>query len=192
MSLAVAYYVRCRNQETPQDKLRSHNSYIIFFFINNIFFTIFSVSHDKVYIFTLHLTMTPVFKFLVHFVLAPICSPLILHGVVHSTLFRTCVCVCACIYFNMYPIKRWNMLTFPWFYSVPSTIGKHIMFLDIIRPVYISKHNVSETGFFLRLQVEPTHLRPIDRASPYLQTSVPAPRYGTQAKHRTNYLRELK
>jgi hypothetical protein len=47
------------------------------------------------------------------------------------------------------------------------------MFLDIIhlpvfiqkrRPVYISKHNVSENGFYLRLQVKPTQLGPIDRA----------------------------
>jgi hypothetical protein len=31
------------------------------------------------------------------------------------------------------------------------------MFLDIVhRPVYISKHNVSETGFCLRRQVKPT------------------------------------
>jgi hypothetical protein len=29
------------------------------------------------------------------------------------------------------------------------------------------KHNVSETGFCLRFQVEPTQLSPIDRASPY-------------------------
>jgi hypothetical protein len=50
-----------------------------------------------------------------------------------------------------------------------------IMFLDIInrlvfclkcRPVYISKHNVSETGFCLRPQVKPTQLGSIDRDSP--------------------------
>jgi hypothetical protein len=34
--------------------------------------------------------------------------------------------------------------------------------------VYFSKHNVSETEFCLRLQVKPTQLGPIDRASPYL------------------------
>jgi hypothetical protein len=33
-----------------------------------------------------------------------------------------------------------------------------------------SKHNVSETGFYLRLQVKPTQLGPINRASPYLRT----------------------
>jgi hypothetical protein len=32
------------------------------------------------------------------------------------------------------------------------------------------RHNVSETGFCVPLQVEPTHLGPIDRASPYLRT----------------------
>jgi hypothetical protein len=36
------------------------------------------------------------------------------------------------------------------------------------RPVSLSKHNVSETGFCLRLQVKPTQLDPIDRANPYL------------------------
>jgi hypothetical protein len=34
-------------------------------------------------------------------------------------------------------------------------------------------HNVSETGFRLRLQVEPTQLGPVGRASPYLRTSAP-------------------
>jgi uncharacterized protein YxeA len=38
------------------------------------------------------------------------------------------------------------------------------------RSVYFSEHNVSETEFCLRPQVEPTQLDPIDRASPYLQT----------------------
>jgi hypothetical protein len=38
------------------------------------------------------------------------------------------------------------------------------------RPVYISKHNVSETGFCLHLQVKPTQLGPIDRASLHLGT----------------------
>jgi hypothetical protein len=39
------------------------------------------------------------------------------------------------------------------------------------RPVYFSKHNVSEIGFCLRLQVKPTLLGPIDRPSPYLRTT---------------------
>jgi hypothetical protein len=38
------------------------------------------------------------------------------------------------------------------------------------RSVYISKHNVSETGFCLRLHVRPTQLGPFDTASPYLRT----------------------
>jgi hypothetical protein len=33
------------------------------------------------------------------------------------------------------------------------------------------KHNVSDTGFCLRLQVKPTPLGSIDRASPYLRIS---------------------
>jgi hypothetical protein len=46
------------------------------------------------------------------------------------------------------------------------------MFLDIIRrPVFILKH-VSETGFCLRLQVEPTQLGPIDTASRYLRNRI--------------------
>jgi hypothetical protein len=44
------------------------------------------------------------------------------------------------------------------------------------RPVYISKHNVSNTGVCLRLHVEPNQLGPIDRASPYLRAPAPAPR----------------
>jgi hypothetical protein len=60
------------------------------------------------------------------------------------------------------------------------------------RHVYITKHNVSETGFCLRLEVKPTQLGPTDRASPSLRTSVPAPRWGIQAKHSTNHLRELR
>jgi hypothetical protein len=41
-------------------------------------------------------------------------------------------------------------------------------------PVYFSKHDVSQTGFCLRLQVKPTQLGPIDRASPSLRTPMPA------------------
>jgi hypothetical protein len=60
------------------------------------------------------------------------------------------------------------------------SIGTNIMFLDISivlslfknSPVYFSKYNVSATGFYLRLQVKPTQLGPIDRASPYLRNPV--------------------
>jgi hypothetical protein len=53
-------------------------------------------------------------------------------------------------------------------------ISTNITFLDIIhclvfmwkrRPVYPSKENVSETGFWLGLQVKPTQSSPIDRSS---------------------------
>jgi hypothetical protein len=38
-------------------------------------------------------------------------------------------------------------------------ISKTIVFLDITHhPVFYLKHNISETGFHLRLQVEPTQL----------------------------------
>jgi hypothetical protein len=47
--------------------------------------------------------------------------------------------------------------------TIMSTI---IVFLDIV--LFLFKvHKVSETGFCLRLQVEPTQLGPIDRPSPY-------------------------
>jgi hypothetical protein len=76
--------------------------------------------------------------------------------------------------------------------TIQETMNTDVMFLDIIhRPVYIS-NNVSEIGFCLRLQVKLTQLGPINRASPYLRTPVPAPRYGIQAKHSTNHLRELR
>jgi hypothetical protein len=49
------------------------------------------------------------------------------------------------------------------------------LFLDIIqRTVFCLKHNVSETEFCFRLQVEPTQLGPIDRASPYLRAPAQA------------------
>jgi hypothetical protein len=57
--------------------------------------------------------------------------------------------------------------------------------------LFLFKINFSDTGLCLRLQVKPTQLGPIDRASPYLRTPVPAPRWGLQAKHSTNHLREL-
>jgi hypothetical protein len=48
------------------------------------------------------------------------------------------------------------------------------MFLDIIhRHVFIWEHNFSETGFPLCLQVKPTQLGPIDRATSYLWTPAP-------------------
>jgi hypothetical protein len=53
--------------------------------------------------------------------------------------------------------------------AIETNACSNIMFLDIIhRPVYITKHNVSETGFCLRLQIKLTQLGPINRASPHL------------------------
>jgi hypothetical protein len=76
---------------------------------------------------------------------------------------------------------------------ITTNISTNIMFLDIShRPVCSTKHNVSETGFCLRLHLKPTQLGPIDRASPYLRTPVPAPRWGIQAKYSTNHLRKLR
>jgi hypothetical protein len=47
-----------------------------------------------------------------------------------------------------------------WYINVTITI------LDIIhRPVFYLKQNVSVTGFFFRLQMEPTQLGPIDAVS---------------------------
>jgi hypothetical protein len=53
-------------------------------------------------------------------------------------------------------------------------------------PVYFSKHNVSETGFYFGLRVKPTQLGQIDRASPYFRTPVPTARWGVrnQAQHK--------
>jgi hypothetical protein len=47
-----------------------------------------------------------------------------------------------------------------------------VLSLSKTRPVYFSKHNVSEIGFCLRLQVKPTQLGPIDGANPYLRASL--------------------
>jgi hypothetical protein len=56
-----------------------------------------------------------------------------------------------------------------------SSVCAVFMFLDVIHCPFFPNHNVSETGFCLRLQAKPTQSDPIDRASPYLQTSVPTP-----------------
>jgi hypothetical protein len=72
-------------------------------------------------------------------------------------------------------------------------VSTNIMFLDIIhRPVYFSKHNVSDTGFCLRVQAKSSHLGTIDRAGPHLRTPVPAPGWGIRVKLCTNHLRELR
>jgi hypothetical protein len=67
---------------------------------------------------------------------------------------------------------NWEKVTGGWRKSLGCKQELHstnIIFFDIIhRPVYDSKHDVSETGFCLRLQAKPTHLGPIDTASPYL------------------------
>jgi hypothetical protein len=48
-----------------------------------------------------------------------------------------------------------------------------ITILDIIhRPVFYLKHDVSETEICLRLQMEPSQLDPIDRASLSLSLSL--------------------
>jgi hypothetical protein len=48
-------------------------------------------------------------------------------------------------------------------------INVTIKILDIIhRPVFYLEHNVSETGFCLLLQAEPTYLGPIDGAGLYI------------------------
>jgi hypothetical protein len=44
--------------------------------------------------------------------------------------------------------------------------------VSIVLFLYL-KHNVSETGFCLLLQVAPTELGPTDRASPYFRTPAP-------------------
>jgi hypothetical protein len=64
-------------------------------------------------------------------------------------------------------------MCFVWF-SQQTSIISTIVFLDIIQyPVFTETHNVSETAFCLRLQVEPIQLGPVDRASPYLRTPAP-------------------
>jgi hypothetical protein len=52
--------------------------------------------------------------------------------------------------------------------------------------------HISEARFHLHLQVKPTQLGPIDRASPYLQIPVSASRCGIQAKHSINHLWKLR
>jgi hypothetical protein len=49
-----------------------------------------------------------------------------------------------------------------------------VVFLNIAHcPVLFKTHNISETGFCLRLQVDPNQLGPIDRVTPYFWTPAP-------------------
>jgi hypothetical protein len=71
-----------------------------------------------------------------------------------------------------------------------------ITILDIIhRPVFCLKHNVSETGFCLRLQLQPTQVVPTDRARFYLRrqrraVSVGSNRVGSTWRPRQNSVSE--
>jgi hypothetical protein len=91
--------------------------------------------------------------------------------------------ICFCLPVS-YTIVTLFILCF-WTLSIVLSLSKN-------HPVYFSRHNVLETGFCLCLQVKPTQLGPIDRASPHLWTSVPASRWGIQTKHHTKLLRELR
>jgi hypothetical protein len=48
-----------------------------------------------------------------------------------------------------------------------------LYFWTLYSILFLFKTHVSETGFCLHLQVEPSQLRSIDRASPYPQTAAP-------------------
>jgi hypothetical protein len=59
-----------------------------------------------------------------------------------------------------------------------------VTILNIIhRPVFCLKHNVSETGFCLLVQVEPTQLSPIDRSSPCLRPPADGERIQSQKQN---------
>jgi hypothetical protein len=70
-------------------------------------------------------------------------------------------------FFGNVNFKCKNLLQLLYFWTLFIVLPKKTPFS------FISKHNVSETGFCLRLQVKPTQLGPIDRISPYLRTPVP-------------------
>jgi hypothetical protein len=55
------------------------------------------------------------------------------------------------------------------FYKYGHSLLIHRRLIFILRSVYFSKYDVSETGFCLRLQVKSIQLSPIDRASPHLR-----------------------
>jgi hypothetical protein len=89
---------------------------------------------------------------------------------IHKTIVVGCyVCVWSGILYSewsVYTKQARSKRLWRWYINI------NIMFLDIThRPVFVLKHNVSETGFCLRLQVKPAQLGPIDRASPYLRTT---------------------
>jgi hypothetical protein len=72
-------------------------------------------------------------------------------------IFLTSVVICNV---NLYLFYHLQQILCFWTLSIVLSLFRN-------RPVYFSKHNVSETGFCLCLQVKPTQLSPIDRASPY-------------------------
>jgi hypothetical protein len=57
--------------------------------------------------------------------------------------------------------------------SFSTTYTTTITILDTIhRHVFYLKHDVSETGFWIRLHVEPTEVGPVDTASLCLQVEI--------------------
>jgi hypothetical protein len=100
---------------------------------------------------------------------------------IHETGMDTCLCMSK-------KLTHASMWTYKWIYIceifTPKIMRKYYVFRHYpssclcleCRPVSLSKHNVSETGFCLRLQVKTTQLGPIDRANPYLCVTSAHPR----------------
>jgi hypothetical protein len=118
---------------------------------------------------------------------APEDGPLGSKHVVPRMLINSCCIDSRIGIYWLYSRNRMQTLKINWIRKLLSSnlgwdtqlflLKKIIEFLDINNlPVFYFKDNITETGFCLRLQVEPTQLGPINRASTYLRT--PAPTQG--------------
>jgi hypothetical protein len=96
----------------------------------------------------------------------------------HPRRWLTWICLLLLLLLLLCLNCKWVFARWQWYYNKTRHTNRvaNIRFwtLSIILslskncPVYFSKHNISETGFCLSLQVKPTQLGPIDRTSPYL------------------------
>jgi hypothetical protein len=70
-------------------------------------------------------------------------------------------------FLNTFPTTLCVQILCFWTLSIGLSLSKNTA-------LFILQNKVSETGYCLRLQVKPTQLGLVDRASPDLQTPVPA------------------
>jgi hypothetical protein len=108
----------------------------------------------------------------------PLTHPAILTQSRRILLQHSVQCVHHCRTLRFSGTNLWVQILCFWVFSIVLSLSKNTKFRRLD----------SVSG----LQVERTQLGPIDRASPYLRTRVPAPRWGIKANHSTNHLWDLR